>query len=308
MGPFQHFLPAARNTAVIILATVLTTCGGSESPTTEPPPATQPPATTPPATQPPLPRLGSLSCDRIGEARDVGARCAREVPTFLADVERAIDEVVRDQPGIFNLDEQIGAGGFRVRSSGQFLVAMIDKMDKKNLCAHFDGEELQVKDSNAFNDQYHLITSAGHLRRGDSSYRATCYPATFPEARPLPGLVPGCSLPPSREITCGREDGAFLAAVDAAVEKVGREHPEVFDKNRVQPGSANWWKILDVDRFVVHMVDALRAAGFCAHFDGEEIQVKNQNKSSEHFDVETSAGFVRRGEGSYRSTCYPAAF
>jgi hypothetical protein len=294
--------------AVIILSVALATCGGSSPSTAPEPPATQPPATTPPTTQPAAPRLGSFTCDRLGEGKDAGARCSKESPTFLAEVDAAIDEVVREQPAIFNLDEQVGNGGYKVKSTGQFLVAMIDKMDKKNLCAAFDGEELQVKNTNAFNDQYHLITSASHLRRGSSSYRATCYPAAFPEFRPLPGQVAGCSLPPSREITCGLEDSTqFLSAVDRAIDAVGSKHPEVFDKGRVQAGT-NWWKIVDHDRYVVYMVEELRVLGFCSFFDGEEIQVKNSNKFSEHMDITTADFYVRRGQGSYRSTCYPAAF
>jgi len=35
---------------------------------------------------------------------------------------------------------------------------------------------------------------------------------------------------------------------------------------------------------------------------------KKENRFSEHFDVFLGEGFVRRGEGIYRSTCWPAAF
>ena len=48
--------------------------------------------------------------------------------------------------------------------------------------------------------------------------------------------------------------------------------------------------------------------GYCSRFDGEEIVVKKENRFSEHFDVFLGEGFVRRGEGIYRSTCWPAAF
>jgi hypothetical protein len=252
------------------------------------------------------PRLAELRPHRRGE--EPGPLLAR-VAHVPGEVDRSIDEIIHEQPAIFNLNEQVGAGGYRVKSTGQFLVAMIDKMDKKNLCAAFDGEELQVKSNNSFNDQYHLITSNGYLRRGESSYRATCYPATFPFAQPLPGQVAGCSLPPSREITCGREeeDIKFLNVIDAAIEKVGQTHPEVFDKNNIQAGT-NWWKIVDHDRYITYMIDALRPSGLCAFFDGEELQVKNSNKSAELYDITTANNYVRRGEGSYRSTCYPASF
>ena len=60
---------------------------------------------------------------------------------------------------------------------GRFYVGIIEKLDKKGICAGFDSEELQVKTSNEFNDQYALRTSRGFLRTGVSIYRATCHPA-----------------------------------------------------------------------------------------------------------------------------------
>ena len=42
------------------------------------------------------------------------------------------------------------------------------------LCAAFDGEELQVKNSNDFNDQYDIELSTQHIRRGPSAYASTC--------------------------------------------------------------------------------------------------------------------------------------
>ena len=40
--------------------------------------------------------------------------------------------------------------------------------------------ELQVKNSNDFNDQYDIMISQGYVRRGAGSYRSTCSPAAFP--------------------------------------------------------------------------------------------------------------------------------
>ena len=56
------------------------------------------------------------------------------------------------------------------------------------------------------------------------------------------------------------------------------------------------------------MIAALAGRGYCAVFDGEEIRVKRTNEFSEHFDINYADQYVRRGPGSYRSSCYPAAF
>jgi len=36
--------------------------------------------------------------------------------------------------------------------------------------------------------------------------------------------------------------------------------------------------------------------------------VKKVNDFSEHFDIFAGEGYIRRGPGSYRSSCFPAAF
>jgi hypothetical protein len=176
------------------------------------------------------------------------------------------------------------------------------------LCADFDGEEIQVKGSNDLNDQYHLITSNFILRRGESMYRATCFPASFPTPAPPLNPTPGCRLAPSRSLTCTRElPSRFILDVDRAIEKVAREHAEVFDFNQVQTGT-NWFKILNPDQYYVYMVEAMQSFGYCSIYDGEELAVKTENGFNEQFDIFAGDGFVRRGEGSYRSTCYPATF
>jgi len=284
--------------AVLVLVAFSLACGGgsNQTPAT---PATPPPTTITPVTlATPEPPPGALSCGRIGNGVATGERCRVEAPTFLEEVGLAIDQVANEKPQIFD--------GERVLSTGQFYVGVIQNLDQKGICAGFDGEELQVKTSNDFNDQYHLVTSSFIVRRGRSSYMATCYPAAFPS--PLPPYIPAgsCSLAPSREITCGRESSGYLDLVHASVEDVARAHPEVLDV-RDQRGE-NGYRILDGAKFVQYTLEAIRSRGFCARHDGEEFVVKKENTFSEHFDLELSEGYVRRGEGSYESTCYPAAF
>jgi hypothetical protein len=291
--------------AVVALSAVIASCGGGGNDQTTNPPVTTPPATTPPAPTPtpvafdPLP--GTSSCARFAAGRE--GNCSRSGPSFLDDIDAVLDDMLRTQASLF---ENTG-GGLRVRSTGQFYVAFLQKLDQRGLCVNFDGEEVQIKNSDGFNDQYHMITSDIILRRGESSYRATCAPASFPG--PERGYAPknGCTLPSSREITCGREDSQFLGAVSEAIDTVVRDHPQLFDFNGRQPAEG-WYKITNVAAYDTQVAEALKAKGYCARHDGEELVVKNSNAASEQFDISTTEGNVRRGSGSYRSTCYPAAF
>jgi hypothetical protein len=139
--------------------------------------------------------------------------------------------------------------GNKVLSVGQYYVLLIENLEKAGLCADFDGEEIQVKNSNDFNDQYHVMTSLLLLQRGQKAYRATCYPAAFPTPAPVLPETPGCSLKPSKEKACGREKPAFLAQVDAAIQKVADEVPDVLDKNDVR-GGPSWYRIVKFDAYL----------------------------------------------------------
>ena len=47
-------------------------------------------------------------------------------------------------------------------------------------CARWDGEELGVKNTNSFDEQYDILLADNHARRGLGSYKGSCYPANFP--------------------------------------------------------------------------------------------------------------------------------
>jgi hypothetical protein len=299
--------PSLRTFATALAVCVpalLTTCGG-DGPTGATPPSTTPPVTAapaPPTPPPPDPLPGAASCSRIGEGARVYT-CREESPTFHEQVQAAIDELVRDKPQLFENTEL----GLKARSSGQFYVGVIQKLDQKGLCAAFDGEEVGVKSEQSFSDQYHLLTTNFIVRQGLSSYQVTCYPAAFPTPAPPYAPSNGCTLPSSREITCGRESAAFYGDVDASISQVARENPQVFDLTDAR--GEGGYKIADPDGFKARLFDAMRSRGYCGRHDGEEFVFKKGNNTfSEHYDLESSQGYVRRGDGTYASTCYPAAF
>jgi hypothetical protein len=251
----------------------------------------------------------SASCTRLGLSPETGTqKCQMESPTFLDDVNTAIDETVAQHPEYFNLSDQQGAGGYRVISLGGLTMGIIQNLDKKGICGGIYGEELAVKNTNVFSDNYALTSSKGYIRRGINSYRSTCYPASFSVPLPPAGNDPGCTLSYSFALNCSRENQSlYLAAVLAAVDKVGKDHPEYFDFTDHQPGT-DWYKVLNPDGYTKGIVSNLLAQGLCARWDGEEINVKTTNTKSENFDILTAQNYVRLGDGAYRVTCYPAYF
>jgi hypothetical protein len=109
-----------------------------------------------------------------------GFNCFRGSPSFLGEVEAGLDQLAREEPSIFDLSLTQGCGNcYYVRNVDRYLARMPQMMTQRGLCARFDGEELAVKNSNSFNDQYDILTGNGFIRRQGGSYRSTCRPAAF---------------------------------------------------------------------------------------------------------------------------------
>ena len=96
-------------------------------------PRRRPPPPRRPRRPRPCCRRAARGCPRAPRARPA---CPTEAPTFLADVEDAIDTLRGEQPGIFE--------GNQVLNVGAYYVGLIKILDRKGLCADFDGEELGV--------------------------------------------------------------------------------------------------------------------------------------------------------------------
>jgi hypothetical protein len=141
-------------------------------PTPTPTPAPEAPSATP---APP----SSQGC-RLPPGNGSGTNCPRQEPSYLKDVESAIDQLVRDEPGIFDLKRTRGCGEcYFLKDPDRFSRRMAELMPERGLCGFYDGEELGVKGTNAFNDQYDIVTADMFVRRLGGSYRSTCYPAWF---------------------------------------------------------------------------------------------------------------------------------
>jgi hypothetical protein len=138
-------------------------------PTAAPTPAPTPVPTPEPAPTP----VVIYGCGLVRGTGD-GHNCPREAPSFQAELDAAIDKVIAEHPDWFDLRRQRGTGLYPVRNVPAYVDEVVENLRKAGLCALNDGEEIAVKRSNRFNDQFDIITSDAFVRR---SYRTTCYPA-----------------------------------------------------------------------------------------------------------------------------------
>jgi hypothetical protein len=285
------------------LVAVHWTCGGgskpagpSGSPTPSPAPTANPSAT-------PTPGAQGL-CAQLGYVSTPNTRCNENASgRFQAEADAAIDKAIMEHADIF----ANGPGGIQVKNPGAYVVYVVQNVNQAGFCADYDGEELQIKTSNDFNEQYDILTASNYVRKG-SSYQASCSPAAFPTPPPPPiPPPPGCGLPSSRELSCGASTESYRGPLNAAIDQAVQEHPEVFDTSRTR-GAPDAYLVTNEAKYLEYVASNLTARGFCARWDGEEMVVKATNAFSDHFDIITSEGYIRRGGGQYSVSCYPAAF
>lgn len=122
--------------SVLAAALAIQACGsGRTSPGGPSAPAT--PSPTPLGSATPDPPL-SASCARL-PAGATKYTCDDESPAFRGDVMDAIDALKGQHPEIFDPnDDNV------VRNVGAYYVGLIKALDRKGICAGFDGEEVRA--------------------------------------------------------------------------------------------------------------------------------------------------------------------
>ena len=162
-----------------------------------------------------------------------------------------------------------------------------------------------------------IVALAAWSCGGASSPLSPATPTAVPQPTPTPvadgGGVAASSCPigkGSLSASCQQLSPQLLPQVEAAIDRLAREHPEIFNKEEEAGAGTAQYRVLAVDAYLDGLVENLRAAGLCAErtMDRERIVAKSTNAFSEEWDVLTSSSFIRRGRGSYVHTCTPASF
>ena len=191
-------LAAAGAFAVLTLS-----CGneGSPSSPTRPTPVAPTPTPTPSA------GTGSSYYDAtcaFGKG-DPEASCGRgRLAVLLNEVETAQEYLVQQRPQIFDLNDEYpsGSGAYMIKDRDAYLDGLVANLRKMGLCAERDADDalqqtVRVKNANDFSEDYDVILSTGHMRKGYGLYTQTCTPAAFPVERSAdaPPIGSGCGRP-----------------------------------------------------------------------------------------------------------------
>ncbi len=197
-----------------------------------------------------------------------------------------------------------------IQSPSTYLKMIVDALDRQGLCAVYDGEELNVRNSNAYNEQFDIVTSSGGSW---IKYMSTCSPATpLPPIVSPPVLDPECKLPPSKETYCDRPAPIYEGDVSSALDELIAQDrqlatPLIFDFGDRLPGLENGWRVANVPLYFSELRKRVRAKGYCSvHIGDDELWVKKgTNRFSEHWDLLKAEGHSLRLFGA---ACHDAAF
>jgi hypothetical protein len=98
--------------------------------------------------------------------------CRAEGSGLFADqVESAIAQLQRERPDLFN--------GTRVLNEDAYVQGVARVLEQRGFCSRQGGpsDEIAVKNSQGFSEQYDILLSSGFIRNG--GYQVTCRPARF---------------------------------------------------------------------------------------------------------------------------------
>jgi len=164
---------------LVIASAWLSACGVEVPALPEPVPTLAP---TPAPTPTPTPNPGSVGAyacrlppSSNPNADDGPGSCPEVQPRLGGQVNAAIDKAERDHPELFDFNELSGPSP-RVLDRARYHEVVAENLVQAGVCAIIEKEEIAVKNTNEFNEQWNIHTSAGFVRR---KYVTTCSPSWF---------------------------------------------------------------------------------------------------------------------------------
>ncbi len=198
----SRLVPLAASAALGVVAVLTFSCG-KDSPSSSTPTTTVPAQPTP--TPPPIgggDTFNQANCP-LGKG-DGHATCGRSHTALLNDVEGAMDALVQQKPQIFDLKDEYApaTAAYKVLDKEAYMDGLVMILRAAGLCAERDPDDpmqqtIRAKDTAEFSEDFDVILSTGHMRRGNGAYRQTCKPASFPvdRAEDAPPIGSGCGRP-----------------------------------------------------------------------------------------------------------------
>lgn len=157
--------------APVLSTAWLSACGGSGSggsPVAVPTPIAVAPTPTP------TPAAAAFVCP-LPPSSNPSDTCPKLTPQLGAQVNTAVDAVLSKRPELFNFNDMVG-GNPKVLDRQKYHEAVKAELEAQGVCTIIEKEELALKITNAYNEQWNIWTSGAYVMR---RYVTTCSPSWF---------------------------------------------------------------------------------------------------------------------------------
>jgi hypothetical protein len=177
----EQAAPTGPSKVASVSAITIPVIGLSSAPSPTPTPTPEAPAPTATPTPEPTPTPpppASSSC-QLPPSNPSNPVCSEATPQLLGVVEEALDTVTERFPELFDFNNTRCGNCYYVKNPHRYITEVIEELGRRGVCTDGVYEELGMKSSNDFSEQYDIILSTNHMRRGTNSYRGVCWPAIF---------------------------------------------------------------------------------------------------------------------------------
>jgi hypothetical protein len=157
-----------RTSSLALLALTLAACNGDGGGTTPTPAASATP--TPAPVSSPSPAASSCA---LPPSTNPQNNCSVRTPRFSDQVNDAIDQVMAQRPELFDFNDT-SAGVPRVKNPAGYYGEVKKVLEAQGICTRIDEEEIAIKSTNDFSEDWKILTSLSFVRR---RYAGTCTPA-----------------------------------------------------------------------------------------------------------------------------------
>lgn len=172
--PTQPSASPAATLAPLAIPVILPKAAPTPAPTPNPTPNPNPAPTPTPAPPPP----SGSSCN-LPASNPASPRCTDESPLLYGAVDTALTRTTQGRPDLFDLNDKVCENCYRVKNVSGYVAEVQRQLAAQGICSYYDGEELAVKKTNDYSEQYDILLASGHMRRGPGSNRGICRPAWF---------------------------------------------------------------------------------------------------------------------------------
>ena len=107
------------------------------------------------------------------------ANCWKSEPELLDALEAAITAATVAHPEYFDFESLRCGNCYYVKDADGYYAELARQLQLRGVCSLQDRDEITLKASNGWSEQFDILLGDDHIRRGDGSYLYSCTPAMF---------------------------------------------------------------------------------------------------------------------------------